>query len=303
MDNKPIYSSDELIERVIAGARQGRRKTAAVAAAQDVDVIGAVCQAQADGFLNGVLVGDETKIRSLANEAGVDPGRVEIVNEPDVTKAAHAAVKLAAEGKADVIMKGFLPTSALLKVVLDRQYNLRGKNTLSHCAVLDIPGYHKMLNFTDGGMVVKPDAEQKYQILENAVLVGRALGLSPVKVAISVVNDSGLLERVRREIEDIEVEGPLSFEEATARQLSQAKDAGKVQGDADVYVVDSIEECNVVAKSLINFAGAVFAGVIVGARVPVSLVSRTDTVKNKKASLAIACAIADYYQQNKIWEN
>jgi phosphate butyryltransferase len=169
--------------------------------------------------------------------------------------------------------------------------------------VLDIPGYHKLLNFTDGGMVVKPDPEQKYQILENAVLVGRALNLSPVKVAVSVVNDAKMLDRARRELKDIEVEGPLSFEEATARQLAECENAGKVCGDADVYVVDSIEECNVVAKSLIKFADAVFAGVIVGARIPVSLVSRTDTVKNKKASLAIACAIADYYQQNKIWEN
>jgi len=303
MDSGSIRSYEQLIERAVAIAREGRRKRVAVAAAQDVDVIGAVSEAQADGFLDGTLVGDEAKIRALAEESGSDLSRLTIINEPDVQKAAHAAVRLAAEKKADVIMKGFLPTSAILKVVLDKQYGLRGPNTLSHCAVLGIPGYHKLLNHTDGGMVVKPTPEQKLQIIDNAVLVSRALGLSPVKVALSVVNPPDLLTQATQRVGDIVVDGPLSFELATSpRAAEQSGRTAGVAGDTDVYVVDSIEECNVVAKSLINFAEAMFAGVIVGAKVPVSLVSRTDPVRNKKASLAIACLIADYYDQNKVWE-
>jgi phosphotransacetylase len=304
MTQKPIQSSDELIERAIAIAKVGRRKKVAVAAAQDLDVIDAVAQAQRDGYLDAVLVGDAEKIRSLAKDGGIKLDKLEITNEPDITGAAHAAVSLAAEKKADVIMKGFLPTPAILKVLLDKQYGLMGKNTLSHCAVLDIPGYHKLMNFTDGGMIVKPTPEQKFQIIDNAVLVGQALGLSPVKVGVSVVHDKKLLRNASEQIENIAVDGPLSFEMATSAVAARrAGKTGNVAGDVDVYVVDSIEECNVVAKSLINFADAVFAGVIVGARVPVSLVSRTDTVKNKKASLAIACLIADYYDQNQVWED
>jgi len=304
MKQEPILSSDQLIERAIAIAGDGRRKTVAVAAAQDVDVIGAVAQAQADGFLNGTLVGDESQIRSLANDGRIDIRNLTVLNEPNITRAAHIAVKLASEKKADVIMKGFMPTSAILKVVLDKQYGLRGENALSHCAVLDIPGYEKLMNFTDGGMIVKPTSDQKYQIIDNAVLVGRALGLSPVRVAVSAVPDPELLKNAAQKIDNITIDGPLSFELATSPEAARRScPASEVAGAADVYVVDSIEECNVVAKSLINFANAVFCGVIVGAKVPVSLVSRTDTIKNKKASLAIACVIADYYDQHNTREN
>ena len=310
--NVGIHSSDELIARAIGIADEGRKKRVAVAGAQDVDVISAMSQASADGFLIGILVGDEELIRKIAVENGIDIDHLEVVDRKDTGEAAHYAVKLASDGKADAIMKGFLPTSALLKVVLDARYGLRGKNTLSHCAVLDIPGYHKLLNITDGGMVVKPDFDQKYQILENAVLVGRAIGLSPVKIALSAASDT-LSERMphtlsdlddivpiaMEKIPDVVIQGPLSFDMATSRKTAEKeKVGGTVAGDADVYLVDSIEEGNIIAKSLVQFAEAVFAGVIVGARVPVSLVSRTDSAKNKKASLALACVIADFYAQS-----
>ena len=304
MTGSPISSYDQMVGKAIAIADEGRRKTVAVAAAQDADVIDAVSQAQADGFVDGILIGDAKKIRSLAEQNGTSLASLTVIDEPDVEKAAHAAVKLAADKKADVIMKGFLPTSAILKVVLDKQYGLRGPNTLSHCAVLDIPGYHKLLNFTDGGMVVKPTPAQKLEIIDNAVLVARALGIAPVKVALSVVNTPELMVDALRKTSGMLIEGPLSFELATSRLAAEKYGLrSDTVGDSDVYVVDSIEECNVVAKSLINFADAVFAGVIVGAKVPVSLVSRTDTVRNKKASLAIACLIADYYAQNRTWES
>ncbi|MEW5795206.1 MAG: phosphate acyltransferase [Candidatus Zixiibacteriota bacterium] len=298
MTPAPVTSYDQLIDRAVALAAHGRRKRVAVAAAQDADVIGALAEAEADGFIEATLFGDEPKIRSLAGENRSDLTHLTVVHEPDIMRATHAAVRLAAEKKADIIMKGFLPTSAILKVVLDKQFGLRGANTLSHCAVLDIPGYHKLLNFTDGGMIVKPTVDQKIQIIDNAALVGRALGLSPVKVALSVVNTEQLLSDAARRVPNMLIDGPLSFELATSSSVkTKAGRGGSVAGDTDVYVVDSIEECNVVAKSLINFADAVFAGVIVGAKVPVSLVSRTDTVKNKLASLALACLIAEYYAE------
>ena len=316
MDQSPIHSSDGLISNAIKIAQDGRKKTVAVAAAQDVDVIDAVSQAQQDGYVDVILVGDKNKINSLANENKINIEQLTIINQPDVFKAAHQAAKLASEKKADLIMKGFLPTSALLRTVLDKQYNLRGKNTLSHCAVLDIPGYHKLLNFTDGGMVVKPDPETKLQILENAILVGKALNLSPVKIAVSAAADKVnnkmphtltdidfLIPQALKKFKDIAIQGPLTFDMATSKKAADYYDSqGNVIADADIFLVDSIEECNIICKSLINFADAVFAGVIVGAKVPVSLVSRTDTVKNKKASLAIACLLADYYSQNKIWD-
>ena len=229
-----IYSSDELISKAVEIAQQGRKKTIAVAAAQDADVIGAVAQAQSDGFLEGILVGDKGEIKTLASKSGTALDALEVINEPDLSKAAHQAVKLASEGKADAVMKGFLPTSMLLKTVLDRQYGLRGKNTLSHCAVLDIPGRDKLLNFTDGGMVVRPDKETKLQILENAVIVARALGLSPVRVAISAtvkrvtekiphtISDvEYVAHRAREELDDIEVASPMPIDIASSPEAAR----------------------------------------------------------------------------------
>jgi len=310
-----IHSSDQLIERAISIAEDGRKKTVAVAAAQDADVISAVSQAQNDGFADGVLVGDGESIRKLSQDNEININCLEVVDIKDISQAAHHTAMLVSEGKADVIMKGFLPTSALLRVVLDKRYGLCGENILSHCAVLDIPGYHKLLNFTDGGMVVKPDSEAKLQILENAVLIGRALGLSPVKVALSgavnkasdkmphtMTDRKSLMPTAKQEMADIVIDGPMTLDVATSKEAAKLYGiSGPVAGDADIFLVDSIEECNIVVKSLIQFAGAVFAGVIVGAKAPVSLVSRTDTVKNKKASLAIACVLADYYSQDNVW--
>jgi phosphate butyryltransferase len=308
-ENDPILSSDQIIEAAGDLARRSRKKMVAVAGASDVDVLGALASANADGILEATLFGDREKIEKAASDGGIDISSFDVVHETDVGKVTYGAVKMASEGNADVVMKGFVSTSALLKTVLSKDFNLRTKNLVSHAAVLDIPGYHKLLSMTDGGMVVKPDIDQKIQIMENAVLVARALGLSPVKVALAGAVDKAyddipasveckdFIDRVKAmNSEGIIVQGPLAFDTATSREMADIKGVkGPVVGDADIYLVNTIEECNIIAKSLINFAEAVFAGVIVGAKVPVSLVSRTDTMKNKKASVSIACLVAEYY--------
>ena len=136
-------------------------------------------------------------------------------------------------------------------MVLDKGYNLRVKNTLSHCAVLDIPGYHKLLNFTDGGMVIRPDGSQKLEILENAVLVARALGLSPVKVAVSgavahasekmphtLADTETLIPTAREKFDDIAIQGPLPLDLATDKASAQRCHLnGPVVADADIFLV------------------------------------------------------------------
>ncbi|RKX19268.1 MAG: phosphate butyryltransferase [Candidatus Zixiibacteriota bacterium] len=307
---EPISSSDMIIEAAARLSESGRKKMVAVAGAQDTAVIGALSSANADGILNATLFGDKGKITEIASKEKIDISKLDVVDKPDPQNATYEAVKMAAEGNADVVMKGFVSTSALLKTVLSKEFNLRTKNTVSHTAVLDIPGYHKLLSMTDGGMVVRPDLSQKIQIIENAVLVNKALGISPVKVALSGAVDaeynsvpSSLECRRLIEIfaergnENVLMQGPLAFDTATSKEIAKAKNIdGPVVGEADIYLVSSLEECNIIAKSLINFAGTVFAGVITGARVPISLVSRTDTLKNKKASVSIACLVAEYYK-------
>jgi phosphotransacetylase len=164
---------------------------------------------------------------------------------------------------------------------------------------------------TDGGMVVKPTLEQRFDILKNSVLVGKALGINPVKVALSAAadtvvakmpqteEDAQLVEMVKAEkIDGCEAAGPMSFDIATSADVAAMEGIkNSVAGDADVYLVGSIEECNITTKSMIIFSGAIFAGVIIGAKVPVSLVSRTDPVIGKKTSIALACLVADYYRR------
>jgi phosphate butyryltransferase len=313
---KPITSSDEIIQAAVELARQGEKKMVAVAGASDTDVLDALSSAHSDGILTATLFGDREKIQTAADESNVDITPFEIVHCRDAEESARGAAKMADDGRADVIMKGFVSTSALLKMILSKDFRLRTKNTISHSAVLDIPGYHKLLQMTDGGMIVRPDVEQKIQIMENAVLVGRALGISPVKVALSGAVDrfygdfdqdgdtKAVLDRIiSLKLRDVLVQGPLTFDAATSKEIAGIKGVeGPVVGDADIYLVSSIEECNIIAKSLINFADTVFAGVIVGAAVPVSLVSRTDTAQNKKASVSIACLVAEYYKSTGFWE-
>ncbi|SYZ71847.1 Phosphate butyryltransferase [Candidatus Zixiibacteriota bacterium] len=305
-----IKSSDEIIAAAARLSGTGKKKMVAVAAAQDADVLDALSSAHAEGVLDATLFGDATLIGKMAAENKIDISPFKIVDEKDVKKATAEAVKTAAEGKADVIMKGFVSTSALLKTVLAKEYGLRTKNTLSHIAVLDIPGYHKLIGLTDGGMVVKPDLEQKLQLLENAVQVARSLGIRPVKVALSGAVDEihddlpqtlecrEFIARAKQlQLPDVIIEGPLTFDAATSAEIASIKGIkSQVAGESDIYLMNTIEECNVVAKALINFADTVFAGVIVGAKVPVSLVSRTDTAKNKKASVSLACLIAEHYR-------
>ncbi len=311
MENiKPIDSSDMIIEAAAKLSGAGRKKMVAVAGAQDVDVIGALSSANADGILDATLFGDKDKIEEIASKENIDISKLDIIDRTDPQKATYEAVKMAAENHADVIMKGFVSTSALLKTVLSKEFNLRTKNTVSHTAVLDIPGYHKLLSMTDGGMVVRPDRQQKIQIIENAVLVCRALGINPVRVALSGAVDAEyesvpsskecreLIEEFSKQgISGVEIQGPLTLDAATSKEIAGKKNVtGSVAGEADIYLVSSIEECNIIAKSLINFSDTVFAGVITGARVPISLVSRTDTLKNKKASVSLACLVAEFYK-------
>jgi phosphate butyryltransferase len=307
-EKKPIQSSNEIIDAAIELAKKDRRKVVAVAGASDVAVLGALASAYDDGILDAALFGDEDKIKQAAEKGEINISSLKIEHYPDPVVATYKAVEMAAEGDADVIMKGFVSTSALLKTVLSHDFNLRTKNLVSHTAVLDIPGYHKLFLMTDGGMVVKPDMEQKIQILENSVVVARALGLNPVKAALSSACDEvykdyaqaiECQEIVRRveamNIPDLFIQGPLTLDAATSKVFADSKHVtGNVIGDADIFLVNTIEECNIIAKSLINFCDTIFAGVIVGSRVPISLVSRTDTIINKKASVSIACLVAEY---------
>ncbi|MFH1862790.1 MAG: bifunctional enoyl-CoA hydratase/phosphate acetyltransferase [bacterium] len=309
----PLRTWQEIVARAQEISRERMRRVA-VAAAEDVAVLQAVSDARASGIADAILIGDPDKIRALADQHEIAIEGFHIESVGDVNAVASRAAALAAAQEVDLIMKGFLPTSTLLKGVLAKDKGLRRSDVLSHCAVMSLPEYPRLLNVTDGGMVVSPTFEQKVKIIENAVLVSRSLGITKPRIALlaatDVVNpnmpravEDAIIAKMadRGQIRNAIVDGPLTLDAATLPKVVEFFEIeSPVAGRADVLVVSSIEEGNIIAKSLILFGEAVFCGVIVGAAVPVSLVSRSDSARNKLASVAIAVVFSEFLRSEEV---
>jgi phosphate butyryltransferase len=305
---KPIRRADQIIERARALARLDGPRKIAVAVAENREVLEAVRDARELGLASAVLVGRRERIEALLEELGVSAGEFEIMDEPDPQRAVECAVGLTDRGEAQILMKGIVPTATLLHAVLSRRYGLRGPGILSHVAVLDIPGYHKLLALTDAGMVVKSTLPQRIDIVRNAVRVMHALGIERPKVAMLAAIDrvnlampvsmeAAIIAKMneRGQIEGAIVDGPMTLDLATlGKSAEEVGFRSPVAGDADVIVVDTLETGNILVKALSVLAGATFGGIVVGARVPLSLVSRSDSARNKIVSLALAMLVSSH---------
>lgn len=290
-----IKSSDEIIDTARKISKKHGRFGISVAVANDADVLGAIKSAYDDGICDATLFGDKGKIEEAALRGKINITNFNIIDRPDDNMAVDDAVGMAASGEADLIMKGFVSTSTLLKGVLDKKFNLRTSSTLSHVAVLTVPGRDKLLLASDGGMTVKPTVKQRYDILKNVLVVSEALKIKPFRAAILVgnlddtnnylLNESyQLLELIQKNnLAGCVLPGPMNLGNA-------------LNSDADAVIYGSIEECNLATKSMIIFGKTIFTGVIIGSKIPVSVVSRTDSIYGKKASIALACLVSDYYR-------
>ncbi|GAA0775666.1 phosphate butyryltransferase [Clostridium subterminale] len=292
-----VKSLEELLEL----AKKKEKKTMAVAVAQDSVVLEAVIKAVDMGIINAILVGNEDEIKTISKDSNVDLSRVRIINECDIIKAAAKAVELVTKGEANYVMKGLLGTSDLLKAVLNKEANLRTNNLLSHVMVYDVKSYDKLLLLTDGGMVPYPELKDKIGIIKNAVTVSKALEIEMPKVApicaVEVINpsmqatlDAAALSAMnkRGQIKGCLIDGPLGLDNAISKEAAHHKGiVSDVAGEADILLVPNIEAGNFLGKSMTYFAGAESAGVIVGAKCPVVLVSRADSAKSKLYSIAL----------------
>lgn len=291
---------------VIKSARERGPKTIAVAVAQDADVLAAVSRAHREGIANSILVGNREEILSIAAQQGIGIEGIEIMDEPDKATACQRAVELVSSGRADIVMKGLVDTSIILKAVLADE-SLRGQNVLSHVGVAEVNGYDRLLVFSDAAMIIAPDLGQKVQILENAVKAARALDIISPKVAIvcavEKVNpkmpatlDAQELVKMNQEgrIRDCMVGGPFALDNAVSVEAAKHKGIDHpVAGKADVLIVPDIEAGNILYKSFVYFARAKNAGVIVGAKVPIVLTSRADNEEAKLNSIALAVLMAN----------
>ncbi|ABY92246.1 bifunctional enoyl-CoA hydratase/phosphate acetyltransferase [Thermoanaerobacter brockii subsp. lactiethylicus] len=290
----------EIVERA-----KGVNKKFTVAGAEDSEVLLACEAAKKEGIGQPVLIGSKEKIETLSKELNINIEDYEIIDEAEEVQKCKKAVIEVKEGRASFVMKGLVPTATLLKAVLDSEYGIRGEGLLSHVMVYEIPNYHKLLLLTDGGMNISPTLEEKVQILRNAIKVAKAIEIENPKVAclsaVEVVNpkmpstvEAAKLKEMnqRGEIEGI-VDGPLAFDLAISKEAAIHKGVkSEVAGDADILLVPFIEVGNALGKSFTYFAKARSAGIVVGAKAPIVLVSRADSHEDKFNSIAFACAVS-----------
>jgi phosphate butyryltransferase len=292
-----IKNFDELLELAV----QKGPKTIAVACAQDDDALKAIKAAYDKGIIKGILVGDLSKIESIAEEIGLDLSNFEMIDIVDMAEASLKAVELVSTGKADLVMKGLVDTAIILKAVLNKEVGLRTGNVLSHVAVFDVPTYHKILTVTDAAMNIAPDLMAKKQIIENALHVTRALNIEVANVGVIAAKekvtesmiatvDAGELVKMNQEglIIGCKVGGPFALDNAVNKEAAAIKGIkDPMAGDVDILLCPTIEAGNVLYKALNFLASARSAGIIVGAKAPIVLTSRADSDDSKLNSIAL----------------
>jgi phosphate butyryltransferase len=275
-----------------------------LAAAQDQHSLSAVMRAAQDRIIEPILIGDKEAIQNIATENGFDISGIRIIHEPDMNMSVEMSVKMVSSKQADVLMKGKIGTSALLKCVLNKEWGLRTGNLLSHFALFEVETYHKLIAVTDVAMNIAPNLQDKIAIVNNSVSCLHKLGVSYPKVAVlgavEMVNenmqatlDAALLSKMnqRDQIRGCVIDGPLAFDNAVSLESAQHKGIkSEVAGDTDLLLMPDIEVGNVLYKSLVFFAKAKVASVILGAQAPIVLTSRSDSEQAKYDSILLAAA-------------
>lgn len=283
------------------------KKIVAVSCANDWHTLEAVFKAHEDGLLDYILVGDENKIREIAHEHGIDNFSGSVINCTDEKESAEITVRLVRDGKADFLQKGLMQTKTILKAVLNKEYGIPTGNLMSNVALLEIPGYHKIVGVTDGGMIMYPTYEQKEGMIKNAVRMFNYMGYDKPKVAaicaLEIVNpkmpetvDAANLKAAceRGELGECYVEGPISTDIAFKKKAAEIKGFDSpVAGDADIVLVPNISAGNMMVKGMLLFGGAKMAGVVMGAKCPIALNSRSATFEEKYYALVACCLISD----------
>ncbi|MHB1005097.1 MAG: bifunctional enoyl-CoA hydratase/phosphate acetyltransferase [Chloroflexota bacterium] len=292
---------------ILNGARALGPKTIAIAAADEREILEAAVEARRLGIAQPILVGDKVAITAIARANELSIEGMPIVHAPDAKRAAQAAVMLARDGTAEIIMRGRMDIAELMRTALDRVLGLRMGRLLSHLSVFEIPGFDRLLFVTDAGVVIEPTLEQKAQIVQNAIDTVHRLGiprpLVAVLAALEMVNpkmpstmDAANLAKMadRGQITGGIVDGPLALDNAISLQSAEVKGiVSPVAGRADILVAPDVESGNVLAKGITYFAHGRMAAVVVGGRVPIAAVSRADPSENKLASIGLAVLLTE----------
>jgi phosphate acetyltransferase len=280
-------------------------KRVAVAAAANVLVLRSIKLAQDKGLIEPILIGPEHDIAEKAEEAEIDLATVRVVATETTTESAARAVDLVRDGEADILMKGHLHTNDFLRAVVRADGGLRTDRLLSHVFVMQIPMYHKLLSITDAAINIAPDLMQKADILQNAIDMLRQMGIAQPKAAVlsavETINpkipstvDAACLHKMseRGQIKGGLVDGPMAFDNAISADAAREKGIDSaVAGDVDIVLAPDLDAGNILYKNLVYLANAQLAGLVMGARAPIVLTSRADTVEARVHSLALASLV------------
>jgi phosphate butyryltransferase len=280
------------------------RKKLVLAAAQDQHSLSAVLRAWKDDIIEPIFIGDKEEIQNICSDSGYDITGLRIIHEPEIDKSVEMAVRMLSTKQGDILMKGKVGTSSLLKCVLNKEWGLRTGNLLSHIALFEVETYHKLIAVTDVAMNIAPNLKDKISIVNNSVAFLNRLGYVMPKVAVlgavEMVNenmeatlDAALLSKMnqREQIRNCIIDGPLAFDNAVSLESAQYKGIkSEVAGDTDLLLMPDIEVGNVLYKSLVFFAKAKVASIILGAQVPIVLTSRSDSEQAKYDSILLSAA-------------
>ena len=289
-------------ESLLDKAKSMGRAKVAVAVAADKEVLEAIKIAEQEGLVTPVLVGDREQLKQVAQVIGLNLESVELIHEPCPEKAAQKAVDAVVDGQADFLMKGQINSADFLKAVLRPVRGLRTGRLLSHFSAFQVPGFSRLLFVTDGGMNIAPNLAQKKEILANGLSYLKDIGMDSVNVVVLAANEVAnekmpatmdalaLAEMsLAGEFPGAVVEGPLALDGAvSAAALKHKGIASRINGDVDLFLVPTIEVGNVLGKSMVYFAGATMAGLVLGAQVPIVMTSRNDTPRSKFMALTMA---------------
>jgi phosphate acetyltransferase len=268
-------------------------------------------EAAAKGLIVPILVGPAARIAEVAREARLSVDRIHVVDTPHSHGAAAKAVELVRTGQAELLMKGSLHTDELLGAVVAREAGLRTGRRISHVFVMDVPTYHKVLVVTDAAINIAPTLEDKVDICQNAIDLAVSLGVSRPKVAIlaavetvtskmpATIDAACLCKMAERgQITSAVLDGPLAFDNAISTDAAATKGIrSEVAGDPDILLAPDLEAGNILAKQLTFLANADSAGLVLGARVPIILTSRADSVRSRIASCGVAMLVAHARRQ------
>ena len=274
------------------------KRKVAVVPAQDEHTLEAISHAYRDGMVEPVLIGDEPKIREILAQIGTDADKMTIIHVEDPTEAIQKAADMARDGEVDCIMKGKTETGALMKVLVNRERGIRKNDTMSLLAFMESPNYHKVFAITDVGLLTYPSKDQKKAAIQNAGEAFHALGVEQPKVAILAavekvnpkMKETVEAAEIKEEgVEGCIIEGPISYDLAMDPASAPIKGyVSPVAGDADLLVVPDIVSGNIAAKTITVIGGGRTGGVVLGAKVPVLLVSRAASADDKYMSIVIA---------------